>query len=108
VTRLASRFVIAYLIAVVALAAIGSHGQTRYRHHARLLERKDVALIALAQRRAEAAAVNGPLAISSWARAAGMVPAPEVRDVIRVAPSPVPPPHARLLPPTLEVRTVWR
>jgi hypothetical protein len=107
-TTLAKRLVLTYVLVTLLLAALGSHGQTRYRHHARLLEHKDEALITLAARRADAAAVNGPLAITIWARGSGMVPAPEAPDVMRVAPSPVPPPTARSHPPLLEIRTVWR
>jgi hypothetical protein len=107
-TRLAKRLVLTYVLLTLVLAALGSHGQTRYRHHARLLDHKEEALVTLAGRRAEAAAVNGPLSIARWARASGMVPAPEAPDVMQVAPSPVPPPEARHLPSLMEIRTVWR
>jgi hypothetical protein len=107
-TLLAKRLVLAYVVLTLVLAALGAHGQTRYRHHTQLLDDKDAALMELAERRAMAAAVNGPLAITLWARGAGMVPAPEAPDVLQVAPSPVPPPSARIVAPHLEIRTVWR
>jgi hypothetical protein len=107
-TPLAVRALVVYVALVLVLAALGSHGQIRYRHNARLLEAKDVAQVLLAERRAEAAAVNGPLAIARWARAAGMVPAPEAPDVIAVAPSPLPPPERAIVPSHMEIRTVWR
>jgi hypothetical protein len=107
-TPLAVRALAVYVALVLVLAALGSHGQIRYRHHARLLETKDTVLVALAEARAEAAAVNGPLAIARWARATGMVPAPEAVGVMAVAPSPVPPPERVIVPSHLEIRTVWR
>jgi hypothetical protein len=107
-TRLARRLVATYVSLLLVLAAVGAYGQTRHRHHAQLIDAKDEAIVTLAARRSEAAVVNGPLAITTWARAHGMVPAPEASEVIAVAPSPVPPPAPRLDAPTLEVRTVWR
>jgi outer membrane biosynthesis protein TonB len=107
-TSLAKRAVLLYALLILVLAVLGAHGQMRYRHNARLLMLKDEALVTLAARRAEAAAVNGPLAVTTWARSAGMVPAPEAPDVMQVAPSPVAPPAAQPAPPYLEIRTVWR
>ncbi|CAN5844653.1 hypothetical protein BH23DEI1_BH23DEI1_08710 [soil metagenome] len=107
-TQLAKRLALAYVMLTLSLAALGGHSQVRLLHHASLLEQKDAALVTLAARRAEAAAVNGPLAITHWARAAGMVPAPEAPDVIQVAPSPIAPPAPHIAPSHLEIRTIWR
>ncbi|MDA0700471.1 MAG: hypothetical protein O3A02_04620 [bacterium] len=97
-----------YIAMLLLLAGLGAASQTRYRDQARLLEAKEEAIIALVSARADAAAVNGPLAITSWARQAGMVPAPDALQVEAVAPGLVAPtataPHA----PSLEVVTVWR
>jgi len=52
--------------------------------------------------------VNGPLAITSWARGAGMVPAPDARQVEAVAPGLVAPAAPVHPTPSLVVDTVWR
>jgi ABC-type amino acid transport substrate-binding protein len=97
-----------YVVLLLALAVLGSVSQQRYRAQARLLVAKEEAIVALVTARADAAAVNGPLAVTTWARQAGMVPAPDARQVEAVAPglaAPTPPaPPA----PGLEVATVWR
>jgi hypothetical protein len=97
-----------YVMLLLALAALGAASQQHYRAQARLLAAKEQAIVALVTARAEAAAVQGPLAVTTWARQAGMVPAPDASRVEAVAPGlaapspPVPP------PPALEVVTVWR
>jgi hypothetical protein len=108
VTRNARRSVGLFVVLVLVLAGVGSFGQQRYLHQARLLRAKDAVVIELAAARSAAAAIQGPLAVSHWARGRGMVPAPDVANVIPVAPSPVPPPARSVQPPTLEVRTIWR
>lgn len=107
-TPLARRLTALYLAMLLLLAALGGYGQQRFLHQAALLERKDAAVIDLAMARSAAAGIQGPLAVTHWARERGMVPAPDALDVIPVAPSPLPPPTRRLATPTLEVRTVWR
>lgn len=97
-----------YIVLLLVLAGLGAMSQQRYRHQARLLEAKEEALVDLAARRAEAGAVNGPLAITTWARTSGMVPAPEAPLTAGVAPGLPAPTAPALLPPTLEVMTVWR
>jgi ABC-type amino acid transport substrate-binding protein len=97
-----------YIVLLLALAVLGSASQQRFRAQARLLVAKEQAIVALVAARADAAAVNGPLAVTTWARQAGMVPAPDARQVEAVAPgfdAPTPP-----VPPSpgLEVATVWR
>jgi len=108
VTPLARRLVALYLAMLLLLAAVGALGQQRFLHQAALLERKDTAVIELAVARSGAAGIQGPLAVTQWARDRGMVPAPDALDVIRVAPSPLAPPTRTLATPSLEVRTVWR
>ena len=107
-TPLAGRLAALFLALVLLLAAIGAHGQQRFLHQAQLLREKDAAVIDLAAARSAAATVNGPLAISRWARERGMVPAPDALDVIPVAPSPLPPPARVVDTPSLEVWTIWR
>ena len=107
-TRLAQRLAALFVLLLLVLAGVGSYGQQRYLHQARLLADKDLALIELAEARSAAAAIQGPLAVTHWARSRGMVPAPDAPDVIPVAPSPLPPPARVLQPPSLEVRTIWR
>lgn len=97
-----------YIALLLVLAGLGAMSQQRYRHHAGLLEAKEEALVDLAARRAEAAAVNGPLAITTWARTAGMVPAPEAPLTAGVAPGLPAPTAPAPISPTLEVMTVWR
>jgi hypothetical protein len=97
-----------YIVLLLVLAVLGSASQQRFRAQARWLVAKEQAIVALVTARADAAAVNGPLAVTTWARQAGMVPAPDARQVEAVAPgldAPTPP-----VPPSpgLEVVTVWR
>jgi len=107
-TPLARRLSLVYVALLIALAVLGGHTQQRLLHQAQLLRTKDAAIIELAAARSAAASVNGPLAVSRWARERGMVSAPEAQDVIAVAPSPLPPPQRPTITPSLEVRTVWR
>lgn len=107
-SRLAIVAATVFGVLLLALAAVGAASQIRLDRHVDLLDAKERALVDLAARRSDAAAVNGPLAVTSWARAAGMVPAPDAADVIAVAPG-LPPTELPVLPtPALEVRTVWR
>ena len=95
-----------YVVLLLALALLGGLDQGLYRRHARLLDEKAALRAEVAELRARAAAVQGPMAVGDWARARGMVPAPEVANVRQVAPAPAPEPAA--LPSGVEVRTVWR
>lgn len=107
-SRLALASASVFGLLLLALAAVGAASQLRLDRQVELLAAKESALVELAVRRSEAAAVSGPLAVTSWARAAGMVPAPDAADVIAVAPSLPPTDPPRLPAPALEVRTVWR
>ncbi len=107
-TRLARRLAALFALLLLLLAGIGSYGQQRYLHQARLLRAKDAAVIELAAARSAAAAIQGPLAVTHWARERGMVAAPDAPEVIPVAPSPLPPPEHVVPTPSLEVRTIWR
>ena len=107
-TPLARRLTALYLALLLLLAALGGYGQQRFLHQAWLLERKDAVVIDLAVARSQAASIQGPLAVTRWARARDMVPAPDALDVIAVAPSPLAPPTRTLATPSLEVRTIWR
>jgi hypothetical protein len=105
---LARATVAVYIALLLLLAALGAGSQLRYREQARLLAEKERAIVDLVTARAAAAAVNGPLAVTTWARAAGMVPAPDAPQVEAVAPGLLPPVVPTPPRPALEVVTVWR
>ncbi len=105
---LARNAAILYVAALLLLAGLGATSQLRYRAQARLLADKQSAIIALAAARSAAATVNGPLAVTTWARRAGMVPAPDAPNVEAVAPGLHPPTVPAPPVPWLEVKTVWR
>ena len=104
-SRLARRAVPLYLGLLLLLSAAGLVNQGLYHHQMSLIDQRQKLLDAVANLRLQAASVNGPLAVTQWADAHGMVPAPEASNVGAVAPGPAP----RLtLPDTgLEIRTVW-
>lgn len=95
-----------YVLLLLALALLGAASQGVLRRHAGALDDKARLLSEVAVLRAEAAEVQGPLAVGRWARERGMVPAPEVTAVRHVAPSPAP--SLAVAATGTEVRTVWR
>lgn len=97
-----------YVAALLLLAGLGATSQLRYRAQANLLSDKEQAIVALAAARSAAASVNGPLAVTTWARRAGMVPAPDAPNVEAAAAGLTPPPVPIPPIPWLEVQTVWR
>jgi hypothetical protein len=99
---------LAYAATLLILALVGSQGQLTHRQQARLLLAKEQALVESAVARAAAASVNGPLAITSFARAAGMVPAPDASRVEAVPGGLLPPAVPPVPNPFLEVVTQWR
>lgn len=109
--RLASPTVLVglYLTMLLALAALGAHNQALAGREAALRADLADARLATVDARADAAAVEGPLAVARWAQARGMVPAPDVERVRHVQPLPAPPiPPSPDPTPTLEVTTTWR
>lgn len=100
------RLLPAYLLLLLVLAALGSWNQHRFERQLELMDHKDALRLEVVELRARAASVEGPLAVSRWAQEQGMVPAPEVEDMIHLMPSPAP----ELTRPEggQEVRTVWR
>jgi hypothetical protein len=108
VSRLAYATAAAFGALLLVLASVGAAAQVRLDLQTDLIAAKELALVDLAAQRAHAAAVNGPLAVTSWARAAGMVPAPDAAAVVAVAPGLPPAEPAPQPEPALEVRTVWR
>lgn len=108
-SRVASRLrraVPIYLGLLLVLAFLGATNQRLLARELDLMNERERARRELVELRAEAAAVQGPLAVSRWAQERGMVPAPEVEGTEHVMPSPAPElPEARE---GLEVRTVWR
>jgi hypothetical protein len=108
VSPLARVAALVYATTLLVLALVGSQGQLTHRQQARLLLAKEQTLIESAAARAAAASVNGPLAIASFARSAGMVPAPDAPRVESV-PGGLRPPALPPVPnPFLEVVTQWR
>lgn len=105
--RRAARAIPVYLAALLALAAMGALNQRLLGYELDLMDRRETLRREIVDLRADAAAVQGPLAVAAWAQENGMVPAPEVDRVRHVLPLPAPvvPP---LQPTGLEVRTVWR
>jgi hypothetical protein len=101
-----SRLVPLYAVLLLALAALGGLNQARFSHQAELIERKSFLYARIAELRAEAALVQGPLAVGAWARVQGMVPSPEVERARHVAYLPAP--EGGDPPVGLEVRTIWR
>lgn len=103
--KLARRAVPIYLGLLLLLSAAGMVNQALYREQGRLLDSRARLMDEVANLRVRAAAVNGPLAVTGWANAHGMVPAPEASHLSAVASGPT---LAPPLPPTgLEIRTVW-
>ena len=104
-SRLVRRAVPVYLVLLLLLSAAGLVNQGLYHHQTKLIDQRQKLLATVASLRIEAASVNGPLAVTKWADAHGMVPAPEASNVGAVAPGQAPLPK---LPDTgLEIRTVW-
>lgn len=95
-----------YLLLLLLLATLGATNQRHYVKQLQLLDAKEQLLTQLADTRRRAAQVNGPTAVATWATRNGMVPSPEVRDAVLVAPAAAP--HPELPLPSLEIRTVWR
>lgn len=100
------RAVPAYLVLLLALAALGAVNQGHLEREVALMEAREAARVEIVELRARAAAVQGPLAVSRWAQEHGMVPAPETTSLRHVMPVPAPEPEAAES--GLEVRTVWR
>lgn len=104
-SRIARRAVPLYLGLLLLLSAVGLVNQGLYHRQMSLIDQRHELLDAVANLRLQAASVNGPLAVTQWADAHGMVPAPEASNVSAVAPGPAP----RLTLPDsgLEIGTVW-
>src|SRR6056297_1944955 len=96
-----------YLALLLGLAALGAVNQRLLDRELALIEAREAARREIVALRAEAASVQGPLAVARWAQERGMVPAPEVETVEHVMPLPAPRPLAPE-PTGLEVRTEWR
>lgn len=96
----------AYLALLLLLALLGVTNQSLLTKQVRLMDAKEELTARVADTRRQAARVNGPTAVAEWARSRGMIPVPEARDSVLVAPES---PTDRPLPtPSLEIRTVWR
>lgn len=95
-----------YVALLLGLAALGALNQERHHRQAALIERKAHLHSLIAELRAEAAHVTGPLAVGAWARSNGMIPAPDVPDIRHAAAYPAP--EEASYEGGLEVRTVWQ
>lgn len=101
------RFAIPLFVALLlVLALMGVVNQQLYAQQLALMTHKEQLLADVAVMRPQAAVVNGPQAVASWAATNGMVPIPEARAALLIAPSPAP--AFDVSNPSLELRTVWR
>lgn len=105
-TRFTVRAVPVYVTLLLILALIGAYNQRLYLRQLALMDQKEALIVRLTDLRSGAAQVSGPLAITSWARNQGMIPAPEGARVVRIAAQP--PPVAPSPPSGLELTTRWR
>ncbi len=96
-----------FIGSLLVLAYVGSGNQASYIRQWDLIDYKAELQSLNSTLRQEAAAVSGPTVVGQWARAQGMIPAPQGRNVREVAPEPVPP-QAPAPVTGLEVHTVWR
>lgn len=96
-----------YIVLLVVLSLAGTNNRRLLSEQFRLLDLKAELQAAAAFERRDAAVVNGPASVATWARAQGMLPVSEARGASLVAPSVAP--VLDLSPTsTLELRTVWR
>lgn len=100
------RVIVLYVALMLALAALGGVNQLAVLNQVALMDEKQAWIERVVDLRASAARIEGPHAVTAWAAAQGMVPAPENARIENVAPLPAPVP----LDPAggLEVRTVWQ
>ncbi|HKI56123.1 MAG TPA: hypothetical protein VKB31_03135 [Trueperaceae bacterium] len=104
-SRIARRAVPIYLGLLLLVSAAGLVNQALYRHQTKLIDARAKLMGQVANLRLGAAAIDGPLAVTQWADAHGMVPAPEASQLSAVAAGPT---RAPAPPDTgLEIRTVW-
>lgn len=100
------RAIALYVTLVLGLAALGATNQVRFDRQVDLMDAKQELISHIVVMRAEAAHVEGPHAVTTWAEEQGMVPAPENQRIENVAPLAAPVRPA--LEGGLEVRTVWQ
>lgn len=95
-----------FVVTLVVVAVLGVVNQGLYAEQLALMAQKEQLLASVAEARPHAAAVNGPQVVSAWASVNGMVPIPEAREALLIAPAPAPVYSDPL--PSLELRTLWR
>ncbi len=107
IRRMLLRAVPAYLVLALVLAALGAQNQRLLAEELALIDERERIRREGIALRAEATAVQGPLAVARWAQEHGMVPAPEAEtsEHVLALPAPEPAPDAGG---GVEVRTVWR
>lgn len=96
----------AYITLLFCLSVVGGFNQGLYNQQESLIEKKAQLQAQIRELRAEAAPINGPLAVNAWARAKGMVPATQVLNSQVVAPGPGP--QVSKQSESVEVYTLWR
>lgn len=105
-TRRTKSLMMLYIILLIALAMIGSKNQKAYKLNYRLIDRKEELQVQVSDLRADVARYEGALSIRAWAKAKGMVPAPEARNYKHLAFTPAP--EIKQPDTGLEIRTLWR
>ena len=96
----------AYITLLLGLAVLGGYNQGLYKQQATLIDQKAKLQAQIRGLRAEAAPINGPLAISNWAKAQGMVSASQALNTRTVAPGPGP--SIKHETGSVGVITIWR
>ena len=100
------RAVALYVACLLGLAAIGGANRVAIYQQVDLMDEKQELIARVVDLRADAARVEGPHAVTTWAEAHGMIPAPENERIENVAPLAAP--VIRDAEGGLEVRTVWQ
>ena len=96
-----------YLVLLIVLAVFAETNQQRAITHITLIRERTNVLEHLAVQRTATARVTGPLAITQWATAHGMIAAPN-QTITRTTGPLAAPDRPGVLARIQEVRTVWR
>ena len=94
-----------YVALLFCLAIMGGFNQNLYQRQASLIQQKTQLQAHIRLLRAEAALINGPLAVPAWAKGKGMVSASQALNTRTVAPGPGP--NVTKETGSVEVYTLW-
>jgi hypothetical protein len=83
-TPISRRLLTLYLAALLALATLGAHNQTRLALQSDLEDQQVLLQARLGSLRQEAAQVTGALAVREWAKAQQMVASPDALNILEV------------------------